>query len=121
MAARDAGELRTRVTIQSEVQVADSGGGAYHAWSTVATTWAKVEPLSGRELLQAEQLQSEVTHLITIRYRSGLHAGMRVIEGEPDTADEPSGGGLVWNIRTVTNPDQHKRWLELRCTSGTAS
>lgn len=47
----------------------------------VAEVWAAVEPLSGREWIEANQLQSGVTIRIRIRYRDDIRAEMRVVEG----------------------------------------
>jgi SPP1 family predicted phage head-tail adaptor len=49
------------------------------AWSDVATLWAAVEPLAGRELFAAQQHHSEVTGRIRIRYRAGVTAAMRFV------------------------------------------
>lgn len=61
-----------RVIIQSRGDASDDYGGSAVTWSTLSTVWAIIEPMSGREVLQSEQLQSRVTHKITIRYNSTL-------------------------------------------------
>jgi hypothetical protein len=53
-----AGELDQRITLQSLALVSDGGGGSTETWSNVAILWAKVVPMSGRERLQADQLES---------------------------------------------------------------
>lgn len=118
---RGTGAMNARITLQREVQVADGGGGGYHAWSTVKTIWAEIIEQSGSERIHADQLQSEVGTTIRIRHRTNVHAGMRVIEGEPDTADEPAGGGRVWIIEAVTDPEGRRIYLDLRCRSGARS
>jgi SPP1 family predicted phage head-tail adaptor len=40
-----------------------------------------VEPLSARELIQAQAMQSEVSARITIRWLSGVKATMRIVHG----------------------------------------
>ena len=64
------GLLRHRVEIQQATRTQDSYGDAIETWSTIATVWASVEPISGRELWQAQQAQADVTHTITIRVDS---------------------------------------------------
>ncbi len=59
----------------------DSMGGVVTAWQTVATVWAAIEPLSAREFLAGQQVNSQVVARITIRHRAGLHAGMRIVRG----------------------------------------
>jgi len=73
------GTLRHRVLIQEQVTTRDSDGVSQTAWVDVATVWASVEPLSAREFIQSGQTQAAVTARITIRYRSGLLASMRLV------------------------------------------
>lgn len=79
--ALNAGRLRHRVDIQSKQQVQDPVTGEMTAsWVTV---WPKVpaavEPLSAREFIAAQATQSQVVARITIRYRDGLDASMRIL------------------------------------------
>lgn|SRR5690625_3468587 len=74
-----AGKLRHRIEIQKKDRVSDGGGGYYYDWVIVATVWASVEPLSAREFLQAQAVQSEVTARITIRYRDDITPDMRIL------------------------------------------
>ncbi len=80
----DIGRLRHRLKIYDKGTITRNGVGeeipAYDA--LVATVWGAVEPLSGREFLEANQVQADVTLRIVIRYRSGIRPEMRVIEDE---------------------------------------
>jgi len=76
-----AGRLRHRVQIEADTPTRASDGGDVEAWSTVATVWAGIEPLSGREYFTAQQTQSQVTHKITVRYFRGLTAAHRIKYG----------------------------------------
>ena len=78
-----AGMLRHRVTIQPYELVVDDYGAPLHreSWKDVATVWASVEAMSGRDFFAARQEQSEVTHKVTIRYRGDVTAQMRVLHG----------------------------------------
>jgi SPP1 family predicted phage head-tail adaptor len=79
----DIGTLRHRVNIYDRGTVTRNSVGedipAYDA--LVAEVWAAVEPLSGREFLEASQLQADVTVRIRIRYRGDIHPNMRAVEG----------------------------------------
>lgn len=81
----DAGKLRHRVALQRYTGGADSYGdplyGADGSWETVATVWAAIDPVSGREFYAAEQAQSAVTHKIRLRYHPGVSAAWRVALG----------------------------------------
>ncbi len=105
--ALKAGALRHRVTLQTVGETPDGGGGFTTAWTDVATVWAAIEPLRGRERLHAQQLENPVTHRVTIRYRAGVTAKMRL-----------KFGPRILNIRAVVNPSERNRTLELLCEEG---
>ena len=63
---------RNRVTVQSRSETSDSFGGQTVSWGTLATVWAEIEPLSGREVFANQALDSRVSSKMTIRYRSDL-------------------------------------------------
>ncbi len=79
----DIGALRHRVSIYGKGTLAQNGTGeeipAYDA--LLATVWASVEPMSGREFIEAMKVQADVTVRIRIRYRSDVSPEMRVIHG----------------------------------------
>lgn len=75
-----AGKLSHRIELQAPTE---SLGGQFNdvqtAWATQATVWAAKEPLSGRELLQAQQVQSEISVRFRIRHRADVTAKWRVL------------------------------------------
>ena len=101
------GELRHRLTLQQPVRTADGGGGADVAWTDVADLWASVEPLSGRETLAAERAQAIVSHRIRLRYRTGVASEMRFKLGT-----------RLFNIRSVIDEGERRRWLVCLCEEG---
>lgn len=72
------GQLRHRITIQQKTRVQNEYGEEIADWVDVASVWASVNPISGREFFAAEAVNSEVTHKINMRYRSGITPDMRV-------------------------------------------
>jgi len=50
-------------------------------WADHATVWATVEYLSGRELWQAQQANSEANGRVRIRHRADVDPTMRIIYG----------------------------------------
>lgn len=98
-----AGRLRHRVRIESYEDRLDSNGQTIQdpdtgeisrEWTTVATVWAAVEPLSAREFIQSQATQSQITAKIIIRHREGLDASMRLVHtrtGRPDKIYDPHG------------------------------
>ena len=74
-----AGQMNRQITIQSPSQTIDAYGGPVFSWSDVATVWAKVHPLRGRELIAAQAAQNETTVKFYIRYRPGITSAKRVL------------------------------------------
>lgn len=82
----DPGKMRHRITFQSFTGLQDDYGDPLQSddsnWENTATLWAAIDPISGREFYAAEQSQSEVSHKIRCRYRSGLTTAMRIKYGK---------------------------------------
>lgn len=76
-----AGDLRHRITIQENRPVKDAEGIVQDSWVDLITAWAAIKPLSGRELLAAQAVQSETTGTVQIRYQAGIKPSQRVIFG----------------------------------------
>ena len=102
-----AGQLRKRLTIQKRSTVQDSYGQPSTSWSDVVTVWGAVEPLSGRELMAAEAVQSEITHQVIIRYIAGITSKMRVLYGT-----------RIFDIQNVLDENERHRMLTLLCLEG---
>jgi len=73
------GKLDRRIEIQSRSVTQNSYGEAIISYSTVATVWAEVLPLSGRELFAAAQKYPEAQMKIRIRYRTGINETNRIV------------------------------------------
>ena len=99
-----AGDLRNRVVIQNRTATQDTYGGEVPTWSTVATVWAAVEPMTGREFLEGRTLEATVDTRIRIRYRSGLAPDMRV------TWD-----GHTYDVLAVLEVKSRRREIHLMC------
>ena len=75
------GKLRHRIIIQTITEGRDSSGGPIETIVDLYTVWASVSPLTGRELTNAQLINSEVTHQIAMRYRAGINAKCRALFG----------------------------------------
>lgn len=75
----DFGSLDERITIEEPAETQNSVGETVLTWSTYATTWAKVESLSGREIERYAEVVGFTGHKVTIRYRAGVTTSMRVV------------------------------------------
>jgi SPP1 family predicted phage head-tail adaptor len=106
-----AGQLRHLVTVQSRSTTPDTYGEPAQTWSSLyADQPASIEPLSGRELLNAQAIQSDVTHRLRMRYVSGVETKHRILFGS-----------RVFDIRAVRNVDERGIELEILCTEGASA
>ena len=99
-----AGLLRNRVTIQTRSESTDDFGEIDFAWSNSATVWATIEPLSGKELMNAQQAGASVSHKISMRYKSGVNPKDRI-----------SYDSRTFEIESVRNFRERDISLELMC------
>lgn len=74
-----AGRLDRRVTLQTPTTSVGTLGGHSESWATLATVWANVRDLSGRETFNAQAAGSAVGKVVTIRWLSGVEAKQRVL------------------------------------------
>lgn len=114
-----AGSLRHRVTIQRRTLLAArdaATGERAEEWDDVATVWACIEPLAGRELWQARQVQSDQSHRVTVRY-SALTRGTTTAD-RLTYADPGAGAARTFNISGVRVPDESREWVEFACQEG---
>ena len=107
-----AGALGQRITLQQRSMAQDATGGQLATWSDVATVWAEVTPLSGRELIAAQAVASETSHQITMRWQPAFAdpkavAAMRVVMN-----------GRHFNINASINEDERNHTLTLLVAEG---
>lgn len=74
-------ELRNRVVIQAYTEPGrdEDGFPIEGGWSEYKKLWAKVTPLSAKDLIAAQADQSEVTARMKIRYRTDITTDMQVV------------------------------------------
>lgn len=86
-----AGRLRHRVRIETLTPLLDSNGDVVQdqetgevseVWALLGECWAAIEPLSAREFIQSQAIQSKVSARIIIRRQDFIpSAGNRVVHG----------------------------------------
>ncbi len=96
------GELRQRITLQQKTVTRDSYGAEVISWTDVATVYAFVQPLQGREFFESQRINAEITAKITIRFRAGIRPFDRIKYGD-----------RLFDIQSVINPDERRRELQL--------
>jgi SPP1 family predicted phage head-tail adaptor len=105
--------MRHRLTIEAPGLADDGAGGLGDPWAEpflLATVWARIEALSGRETVQAGGLTARSTHRITIRRREDVTSSTRL-----------RAGGRIYRIRAILDRDEGGRWLEIYCEQGVAT
>lgn len=58
------------------LQDPDTGEVVYE-WVRYADLWAAIEPVSGREFIQSQATQDQITARVTVRYRPEINPAMR--------------------------------------------
>lgn len=96
--------LNKRVTIISPDGPPDEYGEPTEGPVTVATVWAAIEPLRGREFFAAQAVNAEVTTRIRIRYRKGIDRTMVVKHQEHE-----------FEIMYIIDPEFAHQELQLMC------
>jgi len=102
--------LNKRVTIQRLEKAPDEYGQPIDIWVDVATVWAAIEPLRGREYFAAMSEHAEVTTRIRIRYREDIDRTMIVRYKEPGDPEFRE-----FEILHIIHPEFLRRELQLMC------
>ena len=100
----ESGKLNKSVQIQVLAETRGSSGEITRAWTTVATRQMSVAPILGREYMNAQQVQSDVTHRVRMRYYDGLTSEHRLLFD-----------GRVLHILSILNPFERNEQLEVMC------
>ena len=98
MNTQPVGNLRHGLIIEAPLRAGDEAGSAVTSWSFVATVWAAVRSLPGREFVDADGVSARVSHEVTIRWRGDLTAAMRFHDGS-----------RIFLIRAVRDVDDRRR------------
>ena len=91
---RNKGRLRQRVTILRLAEADNGQGGYTSSWEPIATIWAEVAGLTGREVVMERTLQGITTYRIRILWRADLKQSDQLRYGEQ-----------TLNIRSIADPD----------------
>ena len=105
-----AGRLRHLVTFEEPINYLDSDGVQIVEWVPAfgQPISAEITPLSGRELIAAQAVQSQVNARIRVRYRPGFKATMRAIHR-----------GTIYNITAViADPNSGTEYVTLLASTG---
>ena len=98
------GPLRKQVTLRSKSTNTDAVGQPIETFTTYDTVWAQIDPVSGNEIINAEQQSGEITHKVKIRYTSAVVVTDRVFFGL-----------RILEILSIRNIQERNHWQELLC------
>ncbi len=99
-----AGRLNRRVKILKRTSTQDNEGNTIDTWPVVATVDASIEALGLAERLQADRLELDITHVVTMRYPAPVTHSSRLQYGD-----------RVFEVRTVNNVGEGNARLEIVC------
>lgn len=100
------GELRHLVEIQKAIDKKTGGSGQrLPTYEHFDTRWARVAPLTGRDLLEAKQINPTLSHEVEMHYADDIDETMRIVHN-----------GRALNIEAVMNPEERNVKLLLLCS-----
>jgi len=75
-------------------------------WVHLRAIWGNLKPLSGQELIEAQQIVKNVTHQITTRWQNSVRDDMRLVHRGHD-------GVRVFYPRSVINIDERDQYAQI--------
>ena len=115
MARVSPGDLNRRVSYEEPSDgTPDALGQVPDVWELVATVWAQIRTPTGRELVNAEQLEGVVSHVITVRRASAWFPKPtgRFVYSSPVYNPTPR----VFNFVAAFDPDEGNTWVSCLVT-----
>ena len=74
----NSGRLRHRISIMSESNVTTDWGEQNLTWAEFAPFWADIRNVREDEVIQSDKVTAKATHVVKVRYKSGILPEMRV-------------------------------------------
>lgn len=99
------GTLNRYVEIQFPDEVQSASGEPSRTWAFKASVWANIRPMRGSELVNAQQVDAQLSHRITIRYRNDITAKWRICDGD-----------RIFNVESVIDINDRHHMMELVCS-----
>lgn len=105
-------KMDQRITLQRVTRATDSIGGTTETWSDLATVWARVAPMGGREMLDAQRINPQTRFKAIIWWKGDA-------SGAPyyTAADRVLWRGREYGIESVVPIGRNER-MELRLIEG---
>lgn len=99
----DPGEMVHRITILQQVRSSDISGTTV-VWAPLLSTWAKIVPVKGTDVIKSGQITTQLFLTTTIFWQAGILPNMRVqsLHGTHE-------------IQSIENPGERNILLVLNC------
>lgn len=95
--------LNKRITIQTKTITSDGFGSHNEVWTNLAIVWAEINPISNKNVFEANKIDDKTTHIITIRYYASL-----------TTKDRIKYGDRIFNIIGIINPLENNKIMQIK-------
>lgn len=105
----DVGRLDKLVTIQSVTRADDDGGGATITYTPIGAWHVGIDTEGGREVVRAQQVMPQVTHLVRGRFRTDVTAKHRLFYVSNNTS-------RVFAIHAVVDTEERHEQLVCWCS-----
>jgi SPP1 family predicted phage head-tail adaptor len=112
----DIGKFDKRITLQSRSATLDAYGQELNSWSNVATIWANIKPIGGREKLRSMAVESDLTHTVAIRYDKRFLPPTKVDAWRISYVTPAA--TRIFNIIGARDVDEERRYIIFDCTEG---
>lgn len=107
-----AGRLRHTIRFERQVTTKNASGETSIEWEAVGTYPCEIRPQTARELLVSQQINSESTTMLTMRYRSNIKASMRGVQVFNGV------DGTIYNLTPpVRDSNSGMEWMQIRVTA----
>lgn len=104
MSGLSIGTLRHRLTLEQTSLTPDGGGGVTENWVQVAQVWGEIEPLKGRERVEAARIAGRHMYDISLRFRDDVEPAMRFRLGV-----------RIFHILSTEDVSGRGKWLKALC------
>lgn len=98
------GALAKRVRLEKRVRTSDGAGGETTTSALRDVVWAAIEPMSFREQIAASALQSQLSTVVTVWYRTDIAVTDRILHM-----------GRTFQVQSIQDPTGSQIVLQLMC------
>jgi SPP1 family predicted phage head-tail adaptor len=108
-----AGKFNKRVAIDTATESKGASGQKTSTWGQYAVVWAQVQPLRGREQLQAAAVVAEFDTIFRPRWAPAIDLLTTKIRLRYR--------GVIYDVKSIANVNMANRMVELTATSGVSA